>query len=104
MLKGDYELIIQNLINHLNYEEVLNNLDKFMSSDIDDRVMKKLIKIIFEYSNYFMKESPSKTINLLEKEFISETNQDEIVKVIIDSDIKQEVKKGNYDTILNYIR
>ena len=104
MLKGDYELIIQNLINHLNYEEVLNNLEKFMSSDIDDRVMKKLIKIIFEYSNYFMKKSPKKTINLLEKEFISETSQDDIVKVIIDSDIKQEIKKGNYDIILNYIR
>ena len=104
MLKGDYELIIQNLINHLNYEEVLNNLEKFMSSDIDDRVIKKLIKIIFEYSNYFMKKSPKKTINLLEKEFISETSQDDIVKVIIDSDIKQEIKKGNYDIILNYIR
>ena len=104
MLKGDYELIIQNLINHLNYEEVLNNLEKFMSCDIDDREMKKLIKIIFEYSNYFMKESPTKTINLLEKEFISETNQDDIVKVIIDADIKQEIKKGNYDVILNYIR
>ena len=104
MLKGDYELIIQNLINHLNYDEVLNNLEKFMSSDIDDRVLKKLIKIIFEYSNYFMKESPTKTINLLEKEFIAETNQDDIVKVIIDSDFRQELNKGNYDTILNYIR
>ena len=104
MLKGDYELILQNLINHLNYDEVLNNLEKFMSSDIDERIMKKLIKIIFEYSNYFMKESPTKTINLLEKEFISETNQDDIVKIIIDSNIKQEIKKGNYDTILNYIR
>ena len=104
MLKGDYELIIQNLINHLNYDGVLNNLEKFMSSDIDDRVMKKLNNILFEYSNYFMRESPIKTINLLEKEFISETNQDNIIKVIIDSDIKQEVKKGNYDTILNYIR
>lgn len=104
IIKGDYELIIQNLINHLNYDEVLNNLEKFMSSDIEDRIMKKLINILFEYSNYFMKESPTKTINLLEKEFISETNQDEIIKVIIDSDLKQEVKKGNYDTILNYIR
>ena len=104
MLKGDYELIIQNLINHLNFEEVLNNLEKFMSCDIDDKVMKKLIKIIFEYSNYFMKESPTKTINLLEKDFISETNQDNIIKVIINSDIKQEIKKGNYDIIINYIR
>ena len=104
MLKGDYELIIQNLLNHLNYDEVLNNLEKFMSSDIDDKALKKLIKIIFEYSNYFMKESPTKTINLLEKEFISETNQDEIVKVIIDSNIKEEIKRGNYETILNYIR
>ena len=104
MLKGDYELILQNLINHLNYDEVLNNLEKFMSSDIDDKVMKKLIKILFEYSNYFMKESPTKTINLLEKEFIAETNQDDIVKIIIDSNIKQEIKKGNYDIILNYIR
>jgi hypothetical protein len=51
-----------------------------------------------------MKKSPKKTINLLEKEFISETSQDDIVKVIIDSDIKQEIKKGNYDIILNYIR
>ena len=104
LLKGDYELIIQNLLNHLNYDEVLNNLEKFMSSDIDDKALKKLIKIIFEYSNYFMKESPTKTINLLEKEFISETNQDEIVKVIIDSNIKEEIKRGNYETILNYIR
>ena len=104
MLKGDYELIIQNLLNHLNYDEVLNSLEKFMSSDIDEKVLKKLIKILFEYSNYFMKESPTKTINLLEKEFISESNQDEIVKVIIDSDIKEEIKRGNYDTILNYIR
>jgi len=104
MLKGDYELIIQNLLNHLNYDEVLNNLEKFMSSDIDEKALKKLIKIIFEYSNYFMKESPAKTINLLEKEFISETYQDEIVKVIIDSNIKEEIKRGNYETILNYIR
>ena len=104
MLKGDYELIIQHLINHLNYDEVLNNLEKFMSSEIEDRVMKKLIKIIFEYSNYFMKESPRKTIKLLEKEFISESNKEDILKVIIDSDIKEEIKKGNFEIILNYIR
>ena len=104
MWKGDYELIIQSLINHLKYEEVLNNLEKFMSCDIDDNVMKKLIKVIFEYSNYFMKESPIKTINLLEKEFMSEINQDDIIKVIIDLDIKQEIKRGNYEIILNYIR
>ena len=104
MWKGDYELIIQSLINHLKYEEVLNNLEKFMSCDIDDNVMKKLIKVIFKYSNYFMKESPIKTINLLEKEFMSEINQDDIIKVIIDLDIKQEIKRGNYDIILNYIR
>ena len=48
IIKGDYELIIQNLINHLNYDEVLNNLEKFMSSDIEDRIMKKLINILFE--------------------------------------------------------
>jgi hypothetical protein len=51
-----------------------------------------------------MKESPTKTIKLLEKEFISESNQDDIIKVIIDADIKEEIKRGNYETILNYIR
>jgi len=104
IFKGDYELIIQNMLNHLDYDGVLNNLEKFISSDIDDRAMKKLINILFEYSNYFMRESPIKTINLLETGFISETNQDEIVKVIINSNIKQETKKGNYDSIINYIR
>jgi hypothetical protein len=104
MSSKDYELIIQNLLNHLNYDEVLNNLEKFMSSDLDEIVLKKLIKILFEYSNYFMKESPTKTIKLLEKEFISESNQDDIIKVIIDADIKEEIKRGNYETILNYIR
>ena len=104
MVKGDYELIIQNLLNHLNFEEVLNKMDKFISSDIDDNTMNNLIKILFEFSNYFMKESPSKTINLLDKELISEINQDEIIKVLIDSDIKSEVKNGNYEIILNYIR
>ena len=103
-LKGDYELIIQKLLNHLNYEEILNKLDKFINSDIDETIMKKLIKIFFEYSNFFMKESPVKTINLLEKELISEFNQDEIINVIIDSDIKSEVKNNNYENILNYIR
>ena len=102
--KGDYTLVIQNLLNHLNFEEVLNKLDKFFSSDISDDTMNKLIKILFEYSNYFMKESPRKTINLFEKELISESNQDEIIKVIIDSDIKSQVKNGNYEIILNYIR
>ena len=101
--KGDYTLVIQNLLNHLNFEEVLNKLDKFFSSDISDDTMNKLIKILFEYSNYFMKESPRKTINLFEKELISESNQDEIIKVIIDSDIKSQVKNGNYEIILNYI-
>ena len=102
--KGDYTLVIQNLLNHLNFEEVLNKLDKFFSSDIGDDTMNKLIKILFEYSNYFMKESPNKTISLFEKELISESNQDEIIKVIIDSDIKSQVKNGNYEIILNYIR
>ena len=102
--KGDYTLVIQNLLNHLNFEEVLNKLDKFFSSDISDDTMNKLIKILFEYSNYFMKESPNKTISLFEKELISESNQDEIIKVIIDSDIKSQVKNGNYEIILNYIR
>ena len=102
--KGDYALVIQNLLNHLNFEEVLNKLDKFFSSDISDDTMNKLIKILFEYSNYFMKESPNKTISLFEKELISESNQDEIIKVIIDSDIKSQVKNGNYEIILNYIR
>ena len=37
-------------------------------------------------------------------ELISEINQDEIIKVLIDSDIKSEVKNGNYEIILNYIR
>ena len=90
-LKGDYELIIQKLLNHLNYEEILNKLDKFINSDIDETIMKKLIKIFFEYSNFFMKESPVKTINLLEKELISEFNQDEIINVIIDSDVCNEI-------------
>ena len=102
--KGDYELVIQNLLNHLNYVEVLNQMDKYISSDIDDKTMNKLIKILFEYSNYFMKESPSKTINIFEKELISESNEDEIIKIIIDSDIKSEVKSENYEIILNYIR
>ena len=102
--KGDYTLVIQNLLNHLNFEEVLNKLDKFFSSDISDDTMNKLIKILFEYSNYFMKESPNKTISLFEKELISESNQDEIIKVIINSDIKSQVKNGNYEIILNYIR
>ena len=102
--KGDYELVIQNLVNHLNFVEVLNQMDKYISSDIDDNTMNKLIKILFEYSNYFMKESPSKTINIFEKELISESNQDEIIKVIIDFDIKPEIKNENYEIILNYIR
>ena len=104
LAKGDYELIIQNLLNHLRFEEVLNKLDKFISSNVDDITMNKLIKILFEYSSYFMKESPNKTINLFEKESISKSNQDEIIKVIIDSDIKTEVKSDNYETILNYVR
>ena len=104
MAKGDYELVIQNLMNHLNFEEVLNKIDKFISSDIDDKTINKLIQILFEYSNYFMKESPSKTINLFEKELISDVKQNEIIKVIIDSDIKTEVKSGNYEIILNYVR
>ena len=102
--KGDYELVIQNLLNHLNFDEVLNKINKFISSDILPETMNKLIKILFEYSNYFMKESPNKTISLFEKEAISEENQNEIIKVIIDSDIKTEVKNGNYEIILNYIR
>ena len=102
--KGDYELVIQNLLNHLNFDEVLNKIDKFITSDILDETMNKLIQILFEYSNYFMKESPNKTINLFEKEIISEDNQNEIIKVIINSDIKTEVKNGNYEIILNYIR
>ena len=91
-------------MNHLNFDEVLNKINKFISSDILPETMNKLIKILFEYSNYFMKESPNKTISLFEKEVISEENQNEIIKVIIDSDIKTEVKNGNYEIILNYIR
>ena len=103
-VKGDYELVIQNLLNHLNYVEVLNQIDKFISSDLDDKTMNKLTKILFEYSNYFMKESPKKTINIFENEVISESNQEEIIKVLIDSDIKAEIKNDNYEIILNYIR
>ena len=102
--KGDYELVIQNLLNHLNYVEVLNQIDKYISSDLDDKTKNKLTKILFEYSNYFMRESPQKTINLFEKELISESNQDEIIKVLIDSDIKAEIKNDNYEIILKYIR
>ena len=102
--KGDYELVIQNLLNHLNFEDVLNKIDKFITGDIDDKTMNKLIQILFEYSNYFMKESPNKLINLFEKELISEINQDDIIKVIINSDIKEQVNSGHYEIILNYIR
>ena len=102
--KGDYELVIQNLLNHLNFEEVLNKIDKYISGDIDDDKKNKLIQILFEYSNYFMKESPNKLIHLFEKELISEINKDEIIKVIINSDIKEQVNSGNYEIILNYIR
>ena len=102
-IKGDYELIIQEFINHFQFVDVLNNLEKFMSSDIDDAKMQKLTKILFEYSGMFMKESPIKTINLLQKDFIGESSKNDIIKALIDLNLK-DINDQDYETILEYMR
>lgn len=108
MIKGDYELIVQNLLSHLKYEEVLNNLDKFISNvngDFDEKNIPKLIKIFYEYSGIFMKELPLKTISILENDVVSENHENEIIKIITGSDFKEQISNSkNYEALLNYMR
>ena len=105
-IKGDYTEAIISLINYKNMKEAIDYIKMNASFGVEN-VKNTLQKIFYKYATLFMKQNPIETIDLFEKYFKVNNNQNitEMLRVlnslIINGIIKDEQK---YKIIINYIQ
>ncbi len=104
-VKEDYETIILSLINHKDFGDALLRFETYMSYGVNEEYYEKLSKTFFNYASLFMKESPKRTINLIDKHFNNFKNPDDVIRIIISTDLRKiPLDENNFQVILNYIK
>ena len=105
-IKNDYQTIITDLVNHNKYKEAINNLLLYMSfSSEDEKHLKNLLKLFFNFANIFIKESPKEVIELVTNYYYLIEKPSEIIKIINKINIyDNNIFEENYENILALIK
>ena len=100
-LNSDYEYIILHLINQKKIEQTLELIKGFYEFG-DINILKQLF---FKYSNLFLKDKPSETIELLTEYFKTSSNPSDIIRMLTSPNFYELSKnEESYKILVKYVR